>query len=246
MFKFIKRRVNRFYHKNLFFPSNMSVLVNPFWLCRRALAKEITRHAPQLTGKVLDFGCGSGPYKGLLTNSESYLGLEYDTPENRLHKQADIFYDGVAIPLESESIDGILSTQTLEHVPNPDQILGEWFRVLRPGGKLLLTVPCMWPEHEAPYDFQRYTSYGLSRILEAHGFETLEHVRLLPDCRAPIQLFQAWLYDVLNFGARKLITQCIITALFFAPLSVWGSLLACIFPKVETTYMDNIILAQRR
>lgn len=245
MFKRFKRSFIKRFDKNLFYPTLIGVLVNPFWLCRRALAHKLTEYAPRLSGKVLDFGCGSAPYKKLLSQATEYLGLEYDTPENRLHKQANIFYDGITIPLPSNSIGSILSTQTLEHVPNPDQIVSEWFRVLQPGGKLLLTVPCMWPEHEVPYDFQRYTTYGLIKLIKAHGFEVIEHDRLLPDCRAPIQLFQAWLYDVLNLGPRKLVTQCILTMLFFAPLSIFASGLALICPKVDNTYLDNIVLAQR-
>lgn len=96
----------------------------------------------------------------MLTSVKTYLGIEYDSPENRLHKRADIFYDGQTIPLETGSIDSILSTQSLEHVPNPDHIASEWARVLRPSGLLLLTVPFMWPEHERPYDFNETEPMG--------------------------------------------------------------------------------------
>ena len=155
-----KRGLRSLIEKNDFNPSFAGLLVNPFWLSRRALSRALSAYAPRLSGKVLDFGCGTAPYRHMLTSAKTYLGIEYDSPENRLHKRADIFYDGQTIPLETDSIDSILSTQSLEHVPNPDRIASEWARVLRPSGLLLLTVPFMWPEHEMPYDFQRYSANG--------------------------------------------------------------------------------------
>ncbi|GAB1254831.1 hypothetical protein Defa_23180 [Desulfovibrio sp. TH_2024_36128] len=85
-----------------------------------------------------------------MTSATEYIGLEYDSPENRRYKRADIYYDGQTIPLDDASIDSVLSTQTLEHVPNPEQIVTEWARILRPGGQLLLTMPFMWPECNLP------------------------------------------------------------------------------------------------
>ena len=139
----------------------------------------------------------------------------------------------------------MLSTQTLEHVPNPERIVAEWARVLRPGGNLLLTLPFMWPEHEMPYDFQRYTTNGLRAILEKSGFEIIAQERLLCDCRAPAQLFLAWLYDSLRFGSRKSLTQLAMSAILFAPVSLLATLLAAVMPATSNTYLDNLIWAKR-
>jgi SAM-dependent methyltransferase len=245
MLKQCKKALRAFVDANQFCPTVWGFLVNPFWLCRRALYQKLRAHAPQLIGSVLDFGCGTGPYRHLLTGAIRYAGLEYDSPENRLHKRADIFYDGENIPLEEASVDAILSTQTLEHVPNPEHIVAEWARILRPGGKVLLTVPFMWPEHEMPYDFQRYTTNGIKRLLENAGFEIIVQECLLADCRAPAQLFQAWLYDILRFGARRLYFQLLLTVFLFAPLSLFATALAAITPANTNTYTDNMIFAER-
>ena len=150
-----------------------------------------------------------------LASAAQYVGLEYDSPENRTTKNADIYYDGQSIPLEDASINGILSTQTLEHIPNPARIVEEWARIMQPGGYLLLTIPLMWPEHEMPYDFQRYTTNGIRTLLENNGFEIVSQERLLCDCRAPAQLFLAWLYDVLKLGSRPLPVRLAGTAVLF-------------------------------
>ena len=103
MLRWIQNRVYSFVAKNQFFPSVAGAFVNPFFLCRRSLYHKLCEYAPRLSGKVLDFGCGTGPYRGLLTQTTEYAGLEYDTPENRLRKHADIFYDGETIPLDDAS-----------------------------------------------------------------------------------------------------------------------------------------------
>lgn len=241
----IKLTVRSFIATNLFLPSYWGFWANPFWLCRRELGCKLRKYAPNLQGKILDFGCGTGPYRALLTAATDYTGLEYDSPENRQREHADIYYDGLTIPLEDASFDGVLSTQTLEHVPNPERIVAEWARILRPGGHLLLTLPFMWPEHEMPYDFQRYTTNGLQAILKNGGFEIISQERLLCDCRAPAQLFLAWLYDSLQFGSRKSLTQLAMCITLFAPVSLLATLLALVMPATPNTYLDNLILARR-
>ncbi|MBZ2170880.1 class I SAM-dependent methyltransferase [Nitratidesulfovibrio sp. SRB-5] len=231
--------------KNQFHSSFVGAFVNPFWLCRRELFRTLQELAPGLSGTVLDFGCGSGPYRRLLCNASAYIGLEYDTPANRAGKSADIFYDGLTIPLGDSSVDSILSTQTLEHVPNPERITEEWHRVLCPGGRVLLTVPFMWPEHEMPYDYQRYTTNGLRHLLERKGFSILDQRRLLADCRTPAQLLLAWLYDALRFGVRSPKTRLLLTFLLCAPIALLAEGMAVVCPKNMNTYMDNVILAEK-
>lgn len=97
-----------------------------------------------------------------------------------------------------------------------------------------------------PYDFQRYTTNGLRHLLESKGFAVLEQHRLLSDCRTPAQLFLAWLYDVLRLGERSLKLQMVLTALLFAPVALTATALAALCPKTTNTYMDNIILAEKR
>lgn len=249
MLKYIKLKLRSFIDKNQFSPSFAGLLVNPFWLSRRELSIHFKKYAPALSGAILDFGCGTAPYKQFVKNATSYLGLEYDSDENRKSKSADIFYDGNTIPLNDESIDGIISTQTFEHVPNPAQIVSEWKRILKPDGKLLLTVPFMWPEHEMPNDFLRYTSGGICSLLSKNGFEIMVMERLLCDLRTPAQLFLAYMYDNLSLGSRKLWIQLIAYFCLFAPVSLLSTALAALPLHTHThthnTYLDNFILARR-
>lgn len=234
-----------FIREAAFRPSFWGLFVNPFWLARRELYSRILHYSPLLRGKILDFGAGSSPYKRLLSCATDYVSLEYDTPCNRNHKKADLFYDGARIPVDASSFDVVLSTQTLEHVPNPQEIVNEWRRVLRSGGCLLLTVPFVWPEHEMPYDFQRYTTNGVKLLLVDNGFEVVAQERLLRGGKGLVQLCIAVIYGFIHYEKRSRIFRGFICLLLFAPFSLLAILVSKILPESSQFYLDNLVLARK-
>jgi SAM-dependent methyltransferase len=122
-------------------------------------------------GQVLDVGCGRMPYKSLILSEQSratrYIGLDLPTDN---YDPPDLLWDGLTIPLPDCSVDSAMLTEVLEHCPEPEAVMKEVHRVLRPGGFLFLTVPFIWPIHDVPHDEFRYTPFSLRRILESVGF----------------------------------------------------------------------------
>lgn len=227
--------------KEKFYPGIVGFITNPFFIARRALYLHIKELAPRLSGRLLDVGSGTKPYKNFF-QTEEYIGLDIDTTFNREEKDIDVFYDGGEFPFPGQSFDAILCSQVLEHAADPDFLLSEIYRVLKPGGKCLLTVPFIWDEHEQPYDFTRYTSFGLRRRFEQTGFLILQQEKSVHDLRVLVQLFNGYLYKltVKVPVLRILVTLCIIFPihLIFIPL-------AWIFPSNKDLYLDNIILAEK-
>lgn len=126
---------------------------------------------------ILDAGAGECVYKGYFNHAE-YKSSDYCVGDEEWdYKHIDYVCRLHEIPVEDNTFDNILCTQTLEHVPNPKEVIGELYRVLKPGGKLFLTAPLFHQEHQTPYDFYRYTQYGLRYLLEENGFEvkSIEH-----------------------------------------------------------------------
>ncbi len=123
--------------------------------------------------RVADVGAGSAPFRELFSHVD-YVTIDR---EESLHGDAadfDVVAPAEAIPLDDASFDAVLNTQVLEHLPEPSLALTEFFRLLKPGGKLFLTAPLAWEEHEKPHDYFRYTRSGLSHLLEIAGFEHVE------------------------------------------------------------------------
>lgn len=172
-------------------PANL--LGHPYALARTALRGALGRLAPLVpAGPLLDVGCGTMPYRALFAGAQPYEGLEIDQPRNRVNPRVMHFYDGSTFPLASDHYAAVLCSQVLEHSFSPEQLLAECHRVLRPGGALLLTVPFLWPEHEQPWDSQRFTRFGLTQRLEAAGFRVERALRLNPGLSALSQLAIEW------------------------------------------------------
>jgi len=82
------------------------------------------------------------------------------------------------IPVENNRFDLVILTQVLEHISDPKSVLGELHRVLKPLGELWLIAPLLYEEHEVPYDYYRYTQYGLKYLLEVEGFTIIKIIWL--------------------------------------------------------------------
>lgn len=119
--------------------------------------------------RVLDAGAGDAPYRELFQHCE-YRTADWGQSLHLGARRADVIASLDDLPLPDESFDAVLCTQVLEHVADPGAVLAELNRVLRAGGSLWLTVPLTWPLHEEPFDFFRYTPYGMTTLLGRAGF----------------------------------------------------------------------------
>jgi len=236
------KKLKLIYQRERLEPSLIGAFVNPFYYAKRELGKAVKKFSGAIAGKVLDVGCGQKPYRAYFKCSE-YIGLELDTIENRLQKKADIYYDGKTFPFACEEFDSIVANEVMEHVFNPEQFLNEINRVLKNGGHFLITVPFVWDEHEQPYDYARYSSFGLFFLLEKHGFKIIKSEKTLCDIRILFQLFFAYLYKKIYTNSG--IINSLLNVFLVFPLVISGEILNFVCPKNSDFYLDNVVLAQK-
>jgi len=150
----------------------VSALRRMFDLQTSSIWRDLSAELPYTRGTVVDVGCGGQPYRRLFRSDVKYIGIDtvdakahfgYSEPETR-------YFEGTTWPIENESVDFVLCTETLEHVLDPLQFLKEARRCLVPGGRILLTVPFSARWHYIPYDYWRFTPSSLDHLLEAAGF----------------------------------------------------------------------------
>ena len=143
------------------------------WLIYHYSILAVERNAQYISGTVLDVGCGIKPYKEIIERrSAAYIGLDYQKSPHGL-EEVDVIGSAMELPFSSSTFDSIVSFQVMEHLREPKDFLKEAFRVLKPGGKMILTTPFLWPEHEVPHDYYRFTRYGIKYLCEEAGFEVI-------------------------------------------------------------------------
>jgi SAM-dependent methyltransferase len=118
---------------------------------------------------VLDAGAGTAPYRSLFEHAR-YETADFEKLEKEYHPSTYVC-DLASIPVEDGRFDHVVFNQVLEHVPEPAAVLSELHRVLKPGGTMICSCPLFYEEHERPYDFYRYTQFGLRYLFEKTGFE---------------------------------------------------------------------------
>lgn len=122
-------------------------------------------------GTLLDIGCSDQSLRAHICPEVHYIGLDYLTTASQLYETSpQVYGDAQSLPLMAQSIDTIALLDVLEHLPDASLALAEVFRVLKSNGKVLVSVPFLYPVHDAPFDFQRWTSHGLKKIVENCGF----------------------------------------------------------------------------
>ncbi len=158
---------------------NIELTINTLdrYYIRASIFNALKIALPKLGGCLLDIGCGKMPYKNyILEHSEvkKYIGLDI---ENALQYDAEVIpdftWDGKTMPFENNSFDCAFATEVLEHCPEPEIVLKEVFRVLKPNGIFFFTVPFLWNLHEVPHDEYRYTPFSLQRHLKNTGFSDI-------------------------------------------------------------------------
>lgn len=152
-----------------------TIFFNPIWIVEHNLSRQIKSSIATICfkqeDKWLDIGCGLRPYESNFPNGV-YIGLDVEVSGRDSNmKVADYYYDGKVLPFPAGSIEGIICTQVLEHVPNPQILLAEMHRVLKPEGRLIVSLPFVWQEHEEPYDFFRFTRFGITELLTQVGYK---------------------------------------------------------------------------
>lgn len=159
-----------------FITLNLKEVPLSIYLVRNSILTAVRKTAHLAKGTVVDLGCGVMPYKNEFTNRKTikYIGIDIRGSQYHNKVQPDLYWDGQTIPMADSSVDFLIATEFLEHYFNTNHILSEIRRVLTPNGTIFFTVPHIWPIHEPPYDYHRFTPFTLRKHLEEAGFTEIE------------------------------------------------------------------------
>lgn len=152
---------------------------HPQWFAFYREARNLRETCANLSGVVLDIGCADAKPRRHLFPDTRYVGIDYySTAKEWYGTRPDIYADAQLLPLSDASVDHSLLLDVLEHIPRPDHCLAELHRTLKRGGSLTIQVPFLYPVHDAPLDFHRWTRFGLLLAAEKHGFRIAQEIAI--------------------------------------------------------------------
>ncbi|MFT4824039.1 MAG: SAM-dependent methyltransferase [Halioglobus sp.] len=167
------------------------------WLAYQNFDHFLVKFIPMYRGILYDLGAGEAHYKNFfLQYASEYVAVDWggSSHSTKSYVNADL---NKPLPIESGVADTVVSISVIEHLCEPQTMLNEAFRILKPGGAMILQVPWQWRIHEEPYDFFRYTPYGLKHLLSKAGFVDVV-------VEAQSGFFTMWLLKF-NYASRGLI-----------------------------------------
>ena len=147
---------------------------HPQWFAHRHEQELFALIGEQAGLHVLDIGCSDQRVKNALPKHGQYTGLDYYSTATQWYETRPTIYgDAHALPFADIQFESVFLLDVLEHLKAPEVCVDEIARVLKNGGNLFLKVPFLYPVHDAPYDFRRWTRFGLRQLAQQHGFRVL-------------------------------------------------------------------------
>jgi len=239
------KKIKTYLLQQMFQPGFIAFILNPFFLGKSAMYINVKKYSKFISGKTLDVGSGSKPYFNLFTNVTTYIGMDIEQSGHTHDLESiDVFYNGETFPFEENTFDSLVFFEVLEHVFNPDTFFNQIRKVVKPGGHCLVTIPFIWGEHEQPYDFARYSSFGLKHMFDEHGFEIIKHKKYLTDFRLIFLLINSYLYTTF----KKYLPGYFAWVLII-PFSIVNNLLGLIsyiLPKNNDLYFGNVYVLKNK
>lgn len=224
-------------------------ILHPQWLTDRFQSRIRKQLATLRRSVILDIGSGNSRNTRYVDDSNTVLCLDYPATNPRYQVRPDIFADARNLPIASDSLDTVFLFEVLEHVPTPERVVKEICRTLRPLGKLFMSVPFIYPIHDAPYDFQRFTIYGLRHLLQREGFELTYVAQNGNPLVVPIQLLNLALLAGCQAAWQRHVLLGVIALALSYPICLLNNILALpltLLPDRGRSCFGYFVIAERK
>lgn len=222
-----------------------------FYSFKVRLHKNARRFLSQISGRVLDVGAGSEPYRCYLRQGVAYVSVDTDTSYC-----PDVVGSALQLGFVPGTFDSVICTEVLEHVPEPLRALLEINKALKQGGHLYLTAPMTWGLHYEPFDYFRFTKYGLEYLLQESDFDIVESVKIgglfiamlarLEDVVMNLLYRLSFPLKIIMKNSTRIATVSVLMFPFIVCLDFLATFLDTIIPGANRDALGWVIFARKR
>lgn len=210
------------------------------WLPAHLLNRDLGRELPKLAGSVLDIGCGQNPYRPLMSSAREYVGADVVAGPT-----VDVvIVPKQPLPLPDAKFDAVVMTQVLEFVDDPDYLIAEIRRVLKPGGVVVASFIFIFNEH-GPFDIVRYSGNAVPRLFADFSAGIVRRQGGIGSSLAI--LFLNWLNQTLNLNIVLRLVRPLLLPVWL-PFCLVVNLVALLMDALDRTasYYSNVFVVLRR
>lgn len=145
-------------------------ILHPQWLGDRNHANIQSQVNKINNSHILNIGSGNSEFTKQFEEENELIQYDFPTTNQLYNRKPHVYGNASNLPFEQSVFDIIFLFEVLEHISNDLDVIRETFRTLKPKGRLFLSTPFLYPVHDAPYDYHRYTVYALQHLLADAGF----------------------------------------------------------------------------
>lgn len=195
-------------------------MLHPQWLAARFRFLS-RRYLRDIKGSlIVDIGSGDSRHEDFVDSTNRIYRLDYPDTNRLYHRPPDVYGDACSLPIATDTADVVFLFEVLEHVVAEKEALFEVQRILKPGGRFYVSVPFIYPIHDAPIDYRRFTIYGLRVLLAEAGFVVHKEIQHGNSFVTALQMFNlAMLETVRDIGKRSKPFSAILAILVY-PLCI--------------------------
>jgi SAM-dependent methyltransferase len=223
--------------------------LHPQWLANKWHLQKF-KSLTSLTGKrVLDVGSGNSAIAKFIHASNYLVRSDYPVVSIRYKNSPEVYLDARELPFKSGSFDCVFLFEVLEHIDEFELVIKEAERVLAVDGEIYLSMPFLYPEHDAPYDFQRLSRYGLKSYLDKYSFDIIDDVKMGSATETIFMLANLYLLLLLvelekRIGFFSVLFIPLVATLCFTS-NIMAFLLNIILPDFSQIYIGCFIKARK-
>lgn len=201
-------------------------ILHPQWLSDRYHIRSRNYLAEIHDSLILDIGSGNSSNQDFIAHNNQIIRLDYPQTNMKYRILPDVFGDARTLPFAQDSVDTVLFFEVLEHIDDDNAPLSEIYRVLNKNGCLYLSVPFIYPTHDSPHDYRRYTIHGVKYVLEKHGFSIYKLIPHGNSLITAIQLFTLSLLEIAISIYKNSKIAGLLTMIIIYPVCIFNNLIS--------------------